>query len=336
MAKLSYPLNLSVKQVCQFTKELASSPASKKLEIDTGPRRNFSPTSLIMLSKAGMQRWRDHPNEVVTYRGLNNHGYANNLGFSEALSIKDKPFPQRAFGGNTYIPISRMIRADLEIQALEADIHIGDQIEASCVPIANTVSQGISPELTITVAEMFREIFRNIFEHSGAEAAGYCAQYWKTSGKVEICVADKGIGVRESLMENKYLTDKYSDAEALKLAVLPGLSSKAWRHKKKKSSQKSEWDNAGYGLFLTHKLFGSLGHFMIASGNSAIYFQPNNPPQMYECHVVGTVVSMSINLTKESRIQEVLKSVRNEAADVKANIGTKSVNLSKIDDYLGF
>lgn len=166
----------------------------------------------------------------MTYRGLNNLEYANNLGFSEALNIEKNPYPQGAFGGNSYIPLSIMKLQELEDEALDIEGQLGDAIERRCEDLSKIVSQDRSEELRMTLARSFCEIFRNCFEHGKSESAVFCAQYWPKLDTVEICIADRGIGVFESLCESKH-TNPNNDDEALAYSLMPGISSKAWRYK---------------------------------------------------------------------------------------------------------
>ena len=118
-----------------------------------------------------------------------------------------------------------------------------------------------------------------------------------------------------SLNESKYTKPK-SDTEALGFSLMPGVSSKAWRHRKKKSAQKSVWDNAGYGLVFAHQLFGKLGHFYIASGNSSLYLDKDKYLEI-PCAIEGTLVSMRMSLADETSITSALSHTGHVAALVK-------------------
>lgn len=334
MGEIHFPRPITVDSICQFSIDVQSLPEKERLLFIAGADQFITPTGLICLTKICNRRVRASENEKCSYSGLANYGYANNLGFSDALNLIDRPFPQGAFGGQTYVPISRLLRSDLELRAAEKFCHVGDVIEDNCLPIAKRISQGLSERLTIIISRLLREIFRNTFEHSEADLCGYSAQYWPRMEEVEFCIADRGMGIRRSLSENKYLQIA-SDADALQLAVMPGLSSKAWRHKKKKSAQKSEWDNAGFGLFQAYRLFGSLGTLMIASGSAAIVFERGSRTKILPCDFEGTVVSARLNLSDIAAIESTIESIVRDAAEVKARIGTKSVDLGSVQTYLG-
>lgn len=315
-----------------FSMELSEAPECKKVIIDTGLERFLTPTALIFIAKVCRERRRRYPEERVFYRGLREHKYANNLGFSEALNIKDKPYPQGAFGGKTYIPISVMQRDSLEAYAAENWVELGDAIQVKCENLARVVSQDRSDALRKLLADSFREIFRNVFEHGEVNTAVFCVQYWAKPDKVEICIADRGVGVYNSLNTSKH-TKPSSDREALYFSLMPGVSSKAWRNKKKKAHQKSDWDNSGYGLFFAHQLFGELGHFFLASGSAGLLLTGKTVRDV-DCSLEGTLVSMSIDLSDEKKIKSVLSKIQSEAHRVKQKLGVKSVSFQSVEAYL--
>lgn len=221
---------------------------------------------------------------------------------------------------------------ELEADRIEYGDELGDAIERRCREIAQIVAQDRSDDLRDTLARSFCEIFRNCFEHGEAQSAVFCAQYWRSLDVVEICVADRGIGVCRSLNESKY-TKPNSDEEALAFSLMPGVSSKAWRHKKKRAAQRSVWDNAGYGLFFSHQLFGKLGHFYIASGSSSLYLD-REKYQILPCTIEGTLVSMRMSLADESQIVGALKETRNLASKVKERLGVKSLDYKSVQAFL--
>ncbi|MDE4133700.1 hypothetical protein PXK00_11285 [Phaeobacter sp. QD34_3] len=329
---ISFPRECTPQSLAKFSEELELLGVSDGLQIDTSPVRFFTPTALVALAKVCNRRGRSNSSEKIVYHGLNRHDYANNLGFSDALNLKGKPYPQGAFGGETYIPMSAMIREELRVRSEEMGFEIGDAIQERCEDIAKIVSQGKGEELQSVLARSFCEIFRNTFEHGEADAAVFCAQYWKRRDVVEICIADRGIGVEKSLSESKY-TKPEDGREALLYSLMPGISSKAWRHKKKKSHQKSLWDNAGYGLFFAHRLFGELGHFFLASDRNALLIQSGSLEE-FSCNIEGTLVSMSIDLSDEGKIDDSIRGISTLAKRVKERIGVKSVCFASVEAFL--
>ncbi|APG47673.1 hypothetical protein [Phaeobacter porticola] len=329
---IRFPRECNPKALAEFSCQIDALGYGENFRIDTRPVRFFTPTAMIFLAKVCRQRARKHSDEKVLYTGLAGHDYANNLGFSDALSLKGRPYPKGAFGGQTYIPMSVMTREALEDRAVDMDFALGDAIQERCEDIAQIVSQGKSDSLRSVVARSFCEIFRNTFEHGEADSAVFCAQYWRQRDIVEICIADRGVGIEKSLGASKY-THPENNREALYYSLMPGISSKAWRHKKKKAHQKSVWDNAGFGLFFAHQLFGELGHFFLASEGHALLIKPNTFEE-FECNIKGTLVSMSIDLSDEEKIDACIKGISKLAQKVKERIGVKSVCFASVEGFL--
>ncbi len=331
---IAFPYYIYIEKLCEFSNEVAALDKCSELTFDTGSERFLSPTALVFLAKICRCRSRRFgQDERIFYRGLENHQYANNLGFSEALRISGNPFPQKAYGGKNYFPMSALWRKDLEITAASEAIELGDAIQIVCEGISKVVSQRSSHELENALARSFREIIRNSFEHADVNVVMYCAQYWPQSGKVEICITDRGIGIKESLKENKYLEFE-TEREALYLSLMPGVSSKAWRHKKKKAIHKGPWDNSGFGLFFAHQLFGELGHFFIASNNSAIILRNGKGAKDIDCNIEGTLVSMSLDLSDEDKIARTISTIQDLAFRVKEKIGTRSIDFASVEAFL--
>lgn len=141
------------------------------------------------------------------------------------------------------------------------------------------------------------------------------------------------MGVQKSLAENQQLKG-LSSRDALMLSLMPGISSKAWRTKKKRSAQRSDWDNSGHGLFFAQRLFGKLGHFFIASGENAIVVRPDAPMKELRCQVEGTVVSMQLNVSDEVTVENQLKQISRDAFLIKEKYGTRSIDVASVRAFL--
>ncbi|UWQ96600.1 hypothetical protein K3728_05035 [Rhodobacteraceae bacterium M385] len=327
------PSGGSISNLAAFSRSIQNAPKRETLHIGAGHVKFLRPTCMILLAKVCRTRGRKYKDETLTYHGLNKLGYANNMGFSEALSLDDNPFPQGAFGGESYIPLSVISLESLQSDMSENGGELGDAIERRSRDIALIVSQDRSTELRDILARSFREIFRNCFEHGDAQNAVFCAQYWKNLDTVEICIADRGIGVCKSLNQSKH-TKPETDEEALAFSLMPGVSSKAYRQKKqKRANQHSSWNNSGYGLFFAHQLFGKLGHFYIASGESSLYLTREGY-QTFPCSIEGTLVSMRMSLSNENEITGAITEIRNRAERVKARLGVKSLAYKSVQAFL--
>lgn len=89
------------------------------------------------------------------------------------------------------------------------------------------------------------ELLSNCFDHARVSDGLHglvCAQTWYQGRRAQIAIADDGIGIRASLMENSDLAARLANGNACKLATKVGISSKL------------NSGHAGYGLALAEGL----------------------------------------------------------------------------------
>ncbi|MDN7125056.1 ATP-binding protein [Pseudidiomarina sp. 1APP75-32.1] len=106
---------------------------------------------------------------------------------------------------------------------------------------------------------LFSELLGNCISHSTAgesEPFGLiCGQTWPNGNKAQFCLADTGIGIRESLMENSNLAERLSNENACAVATEYGVTGKPLGH------------HSGYGLALTNDLVSkNNGRLFVVSG----------------------------------------------------------------------
>jgi len=126
------------------------------------------------------------------------------------------------------------------------------------IPLLHT-----SPENADPIKYVVSELIRNVLEHSSsALGAIICAQYFKKTKRISIGVADRGIGIAESIRASHSAPD---DRTAINLALRPGITGTTSR------IGGTEY-NAGAGLFFTRNIAKeSRNFFLIHSGNT--YFK---------------------------------------------------------------
>jgi hypothetical protein len=105
------------------------------------------------------------------------------------------------------------------------------------------------------------ELLRNVVQHSRSPVGGTAlAQYFPSTGLVEVAVADFGIGVQAALRPR--YKDLDTDLKALKFSLLPHVSGTFGR-----SEYGTMQDNAGLGLFFIKEIAtGAHGGFFLGSG----------------------------------------------------------------------
>lgn len=151
------------------------------------------------------------------------------------------------------------------------------------------LSEGVAGSLKLAI----NELMTNTFDHSETKKGCYvCAQSYKLTRKIRLCIADFGIGILESLKKiPKYRTlrDHY---ESIELAVQEGVTSRVGRE-------------AGYGLHhILRFIEVNQGKMYILSGAgkikwdfSGIDYRKNR--QTMHVPFDGTIIHLQINTRNE-------------------------------------
>jgi hypothetical protein len=107
------------------------------------------------------------------------------------------------------------------------------------------------------------ELLRNVVQHANSPTGGLAmAQYFPSTGLVEVVVADLGIGIRSSLTARYPEID--TDYKALRVAMQPHISGTF-----RAGGYASMSDNAGLGLFFIKEISSlSKGGFFLGSGRA--------------------------------------------------------------------
>ena len=210
--------------------------------------------------------------EIVSYRiskglktnaknylnGRNVLSYLQHIGFYKFIGLDIGYEPGEATGSNTYTPITIFKREDFEIQG-ELDY---SNIEKCSRYLTKIVLNNPNPAINHPMTYCFRELIRNVFEHSQANSCFLCAQKWMDK-TTEIAVIDKGRGIRNSLEEKYEFEDNY---KALRKAIMPGIT-----RNEISEHREDGYHNTGYGLYVLSRLSLLTGHFYLCSGENAIH-----------------------------------------------------------------
>lgn len=116
------------------------------------------------------------------------------------------------------------------------------------------------------IQRCLEEAMRNAVQHTGKTAVRLmAAQRFPQQRRVQLAVADAGVGILQSLRRNPALHPT-SAGEALALAVQPGVSGVATL------SSVSDFErNRGFGLFLLTEIAAqTLGRLVLASGDALL------------------------------------------------------------------
>lgn len=131
-----------------------------------------------------------------------------------------------------------------------------DKFLKELVPLLHLQTE---PKRVAAIQHIFSELIRNVLEHAGSpEGAVVCAQYFKSSNRIAIGVADIGIGLKKSIEQSYAVND---DLHAIKLALTPGVTGTT-----RKPGGTPQ--NAGFGLFLIKSIaYVGSDFFAIVSGS---------------------------------------------------------------------
>jgi anti-sigma regulatory factor (Ser/Thr protein kinase) len=117
-----------------------------------------------------------------------------------------------------------------------------------------------TPDEAGPIKYVITELVRNVLEHASSPiGAMVCAQYYATTQRLAVGVADMGIGIRQSVGVFHHAP---SDLDAIHLALRPGITGATAR-------PGGNEQNAGAGLFFTKSIARvSRNHFVVYSGSA--------------------------------------------------------------------
>jgi len=200
------------------------------------------------------------------------HGYAAYMGFFQAFGLSFGNSSGQAPATDRYIPLTEVLIRNLHIEAGQSSVDVREVIEGRARQMAAVLARSEGGHVHQTLSYSLRELLRNVVEHANADHLWYCAQYWPNKAQVELAIVDHGCGILSTLSRNPHLNIR-TDEEALRLALLPGVSGVAFKGARPRRTD--EWANSGYGLFMTSELCARGGSFMICSGSTAVLRKGN-------------------------------------------------------------
>lgn len=292
--------------LARFPRDLHALAVEGGYELDFSGVAFIRPAWLVIVGGALRTLKREHPElkrRAVNYKHLS---YAARMGFFRYFGLDYGSAPASAPGSDTYAPLTELFTAEVRRKAALAFVPVGEAVHAEAETLASLLTRQSTGELQDTLAYAVREIVRNVVEHSEGESCTFAAQYWPARDEVEVVVSDQGCGLVASLRENPRL-EIASDEDALRLAVQPGVSSKAWR----RGRHNDEWANSGYGLFMTERLCGAGGSFELMSGSGLLRISPAGT-RTAETRWPGTLVVLRLNTANLGALNETLSRLRDE------------------------
>jgi hypothetical protein len=197
--------------------------------------------------------------------------YLDTLGFQKGVTV----LPETVKG---YLPITKLACVEGDKVLGEYEDHILAQAQA------NEQIPGLKNALKYLTSELVN----NVSEHAEVKHYWLLAQYYEHLQKTcEIAIADCGIGYKKSYQETEF--EVKTDKEAIQNA-LEGRSSK---------SAKAKSVARGKGIPSIVNMFnkGYGGKIAIASGNSLIYYKPQEKKELkLSSYWQGAIVAINFNL----------------------------------------
>lgn len=257
----------------------------------------------MLLIAAKIREFRaKHSNSKFKASWSELNSYAAHMGFFKSLGLNQGMKPGEAPGSSTYVPITSVPIGDFVNKAKNSKEHVGETVEKYSRELAYVLSRD-DEILAEYLTYSFRELIRNIIEHSRSQTVWFAAQYWPAKNLVEVAILDEGIGIRKGLSGNPHLQLK-SDEDALLMAIEPGVSGKAY--KGTNLMDESEWENSGFGLYMTSSLCQNGGFFVLCSGSRALLID-GNFHEITPASFQGTALCMRLKTENICQLSETTK-----------------------------
>jgi hypothetical protein len=305
----------------RFSADLVSIPETDDVHFDFGEVEFATPGWMISIGSALRQFREGRPpgrQRAINYQQL---GYAAHAGFFRFFGLKFGKELSAASPTERFIPVTQHLVENIKSEAIDQMEHHGDTIQRSSEEIIAVLLQSRVTPAFQALSYAMREMIRNVVEHSASTDLVYSAQYWPSTGRAEIAITDRGIGLARSLASSPKI-GSVCDEEALELAVQAGISSKTWR----KQRSKSVWANSGYGLYMVKGLcLASGGAFSVASGSVARTWTQKTVATL-PTNVTGTTVILLLKSGNLENIDQELQKLRDEASGKKPSPASMSLN----------
>ncbi len=114
------------------------------------------------------------------------------------------------------------------------------------------------------------------------------------------------------------------DKDAIKMALLPGISGKVSRDN---ADPNDPWRNSGYGLFMTSRMAKDGGEFFICSGSGGILLNENNERHL-ETRIRGTAVKVVLNTSRKEKVKTLLQTYSREGSGIARTLDQAVIGAS--------
>lgn len=319
MIKVKVPQNLSLTNALNFCNRLWGLEHSEEYDFDFANLGLVEPFTMAYVANELKRFRQSKPNSKFRASNHESKSYAAHMGFFRAFGLKFGNEPGGADGSATYLPLTILSVQDLKREAAESYDEVGNIIEERSKQIAKILTRQESGDLVDTLTFSIREILRNVVEHSNSEIIEYSAQYWPSKDLVELAVLDTGSGILDGLSSNPYLSMS-DERDALHLALLPGVSGKMFKGVKKRKYD--QWQNSGFGLYMTSRICRNGGSFFIVSNDKGLLLDASSKNDI-ECSYKGTALRLRIDTSQITAYSSMLDRYKNEGYEAAKRFSGK-------------
>jgi len=246
------------------------------IHLAAGQHRWMEPGTLVALTAALLTHSRVHGAPItVDFSKATNTTFMDRVGFVRLLGVPSpKSCPGHRDPSGRFIELTPF-RTLQEVERLTREA-------ASLLDADGLVGPYIQ--------RCLEEAMRNAVQHAGDTAVRLvAAQRFPQQRRVQLAVADAGVGILQSLQRNAALRPT-SSREALEMAVQPGVSGAATL------PTMSDFErNRGFGRFLlTESAAQTLGQLVLAAGD-ALFVQDGNHRRIFPIHPwQGTFLALEL------------------------------------------
>ncbi len=312
-------------QTIQFIIDLWFLEETDEYVFDFENAGKVEPFTLLFLSSE-IKHFRDYrPERKFSGVNIKKMQEAADMGFFRAIGIEYGDADPNWEKSLTAIPIKIFYCNNIIKDADKIGKPVGEYLTGRATTLSHILTRTDSGDLFDTLQYSIREILRNVVEHSESNQFGFCAQHWPERKKVSLAILDRGIGLKQSLMQNPYLS-VLNDTDAVKLAIQPGISGKAYAGVK--ADESNIWANSGYGLYMTSQICKMGGSFVLTSGSKGIFLSETHK-RVFDIRSQGTALNLTLSTDKLKSLSLMLARLR-ESEEVKnAPINPSTASLGK-------
>jgi len=321
------PYSLNEYSVSDKIKEIEQHSEDKEIVIDLSQLRMAYPIgSLVLAQYLKHKIENDGCSLSFTNAELfkSSIGYLSTVGFFKFLGQNPPSIGEINFA-KTYLKVSRISYGELTSLQRDHELTFGVRppIQEIIQEYSDNYSLWMFGRIEPVITFCFREIIRNVFEHAKTTNCSIFGQIYRNRDRIEMCIADSGIGIRNSL-SSKY-GENIDDNWAVLNAIYPGITSGS-------VTGQGQYDNSGFGLYVLSEIAKRFGYIVVASGTTLIRVS-HIGVEKHECFYPGTYVGLDFHYRDLLNNREIIQSIVDEGEALAKEMGIKgraSISTRKI------